>query len=179
VIADFLLLGQDYVAPYPVNVLAGHDGQRLLFLATCRQPAGTVSPTACPRDADATFTHDHLELFIVPEPTGPTYYQLGFDAAGNRYDSRCTRDPAATSSVPVAPDLKWNPEWTVEAAMAADAWTAVVSLPLKELGLAPGQTFKLELGRGRPVRFGAEHSTWTQLKTGFHEIGAYGTATLQ
>ena len=177
-LTDFLLLGQDYLAPYPVEVHAGHDGQSLLLFITCRQPAGTVVPAACPRDAEATFKHDHIELFIVPEPSGPTYFQLGFDAAGNRYDSRCTRDPAATSSVPVTPDLKWNPEWTVVAAMAADAWTAVISLPLKELGLAPGQAFKLEIGRGRPVRFGAEHSTWTKLKTGFHEIPAYGTATL-
>jgi hypothetical protein len=179
VLNDFLLLGQDYLAPYPVEARAGHDGRNLLLLVTCRQPEGTVVPAVCPRDAEAAFKHDHIELFVIPQPTGATYYQIGFDAVGNRYDSRCTPDANTRNTAAPLSDLKWNPEWQIDAAGGTDAWTAFVTIPLKELELAPGQTFRLEIGRSRPVRFGAEHSTWTQLKTGFHEIGAYGTATIE
>ncbi|MBU4211382.1 MAG: discoidin domain-containing protein, partial [Verrucomicrobia bacterium] len=178
-INDFLLIGQDYVGPYPTEVRAGHDGQRLLLLVTCRQPAAAVVPVVCPRDDQAIFKHDHIELFIVPEPAGAVYYQLGFDSAGNRYAAQCVKESNSNDINAFASDLKWDPEWRVDATGGTDAWTAVVSLPIKDLGLTPGRPFGLEIARTRPLRFGDENTAWSPLKQQFHETGNFGSAILQ
>ena len=179
VMADFLLLGSDYVGPCLTQVRAGHDGQRLFLLVTCPQPEQTPAPAALPRDAQALFRNDHIELFIMPKPAGAVYYQLGFDAAGNRYDARCVKQSVTGDANEFMSHVKWNPEWRADVTRGKDAWTAVVALPLKDLGLAPGRRFGLNVTRTRPLRFGPEHTSWSRLTSAYRETGRFGSATLR
>jgi len=179
VMGDFLLMGTDTVGPSLTQVRAGHDGQRLFLLVTCPQPGSPRAPAALARDAQAMFRNDHIELFIVPKPAGAEYYQLGFDPAGNRYDARCVKQSTTGAANEFMSHVEWSPGWRVDVTRGKDAWTALVRLPLADLGLKPGDRFGLNVARTRPARFGPEHTSWSRLTSGYHETGHFGSATLR
>ncbi len=66
-----------------------------------------------------------VEIFLQPNPSGELeYYQLAFDPAGTRYDSRIS-------------DVSRNPDWTVVSHADEEWWIAEAAIPYKSIGAIP------------------------------------------
>lgn len=95
------------------------DGTMLYIRLTAENPSPELMEKSAP---DLWPSGDHIELRF--ENRGKTFC-FAVDGNGNRYDS-------------LNSDRKWESGWKVLTARNNDGWTALLAIPLKALGVEPG-----------------------------------------
>lgn len=111
------------------------------------------------------WTDDCFQLFLQPDLGQPVYYHLAGNSAGAVYDS-CHRQGQR--------DDGWQARWTAQISRAATGWSALVTLPFAELGVAAPESDALwgcNVGRENPHSH--EVLSWTALRR-FHDPGQFG-----
>ena len=92
------------------------DAENLYVGVKCVQSQDKISLQPKTHDQLLWAGGDVVEVFISPSTDARPYYQLVFDPAGNRYDSK-------------SGNAGWDGIWQVKTARSADGWTAEVVIP--------------------------------------------------
>ncbi|HEY3418378.1 MAG TPA: discoidin domain-containing protein, partial [Armatimonadota bacterium] len=175
---EFLQYAKRKLAPVQTQAWLLHDGQYLYVAVHCTEPLMTKLQSAVlPHDSENLFNGDDIELFLLPDPAGKEYYQIGINPDGSYIDARCLREPTTGNPLSFRMELAWNPQLQVNARKKADGWELTVRLPLKEAGLIPGKSFALQIGRNRKAA--DELSTWMFTDIGFHNPPTFGKMILE
>ena len=111
-------------------------------------------------DSMTLFTRDHVELFLVPDALGATFYHLSLDTSGNRHDERGS-------------DGSWNGGWERAVALGKGGWTAEIRIPRAEIGLTDPQMALANFCRTRRIAPG-ETSAWSPTFGPFHNPARFG-----
>lgn len=119
------------------------------------------------RDSFEIFGNDSVEIFITPEETGKTYFQLVFNAYGSQFDQKCVSGKGIESS--------WNGNWKVRTDKGDRYWTAEVEIPFEDFikeGLNIGKIWRINVCRNNIKK--RELQTWSPTLTGFHVPERFG-----
>ena len=119
------------LAAQQTHVFAGFDEECLHFAFVSHSPSGMKAEV---REHDGrVFVEDAVEVFLQPQPDEGTYFHLCGNALGTRYEGR-------------GQDQSWNADWRLachreyDEYLVAATWTAEMSIPFRELGLAGAPT---------------------------------------
>ncbi len=113
------------VMPTTVKVL--YDQENLYIGARCEdQTIAKTSSVPAGSGRDVWREVDKFEIFLTGRDSdlAPTYYQVAIDMNGNIYDARQF-------------DKTWDGDVKVETARDQDGWSALVTVPFKELNMTP------------------------------------------
>ena len=159
-------------ARFRTDVRLTHDRKNLYILFDNFADDMKTLPVSEPKPGVAeNFPRGDIMEFFLADPQSGNYYQFAFDA-GNKavYDGR-------------GYDSKWNCSWKRKIKLHADRWSAIVTIPLDEIGINITTGNKLLFqpirgkyynnSNGKRVR---EMSSWSG---GFvHESASFGELTL-
>ena len=141
-----------------------YDEARLYIGVTCLEanPAGIVAAIRS-NDQSAVMADDAVEIFIHPDLSEPTYYQLSANSVGTRYDGR-------------AFDSTWNADWQTAGSVGEDAWYLECAISFESLGRfgAPGAVWGLNICRDRSAGGDTEWSAWADTMGAFHSPERFG-----
>jgi len=100
----------------------------------------------------STWADDCFELFLQPDLQQETYYHLGGNSSGTRYDAKHQRG---------ARDKDWNGHWNSEIRKDEQGWTALVTVPFADLGGSPSDNAVWGFNAGRENPHAQEILSWT------------------
>lgn len=135
------------------SVYIAVNGQYLYFAFKCNSPGiDKIKAGKYGKDSTKLFGDESVELFLAPEVSGNTYYQIAFNAAGSLYTAKCGDRR----------DVDWDPELKLATGKAVKSWTAEGRLPLKSIGAknSIGNKWKLNFCRNSRISE-RQSSSWT------------------
>ena len=149
------------------------DGKNLYVAWECMEPdTGSIVADAVERDGQV-WNDDSVELFITPD-VSKGYYQFAVNSKGTLMDGKHTVGDTSDNS--------WDSSAQVKASVVTNAkWVVTMSIPLKELGVAPGkgQTWQMNLNRTKPSgdRAWVESSWSAKGRSAYHDAEGWGKLT--
>lgn len=150
---------------FQTSVFLCADTEKLYFAFKCSL-AGEMRAQKRENDSTRIFGDESVELFIMPDEKGKTYYHLAFNAVGSAYSARCAGER----------DVNWKPEMQVASGKFSGGWLLEGSLPLKDINTtAPiGKIWKMNFGRNS---FYKNNSSWTGQKD-FNKPELFGSVLI-
>jgi len=142
-----------------------YDDRALYFGIECEEPEmGRVRAEATERDG-RVYPDDHIEIFL--QPGGDEYFHFMFNLLGTRFDAK---------GLPGAVTARWNGDWDVAVRRGGNSWTAEVAIYFHSLEIQPdvGDTWRLNVARGRHTGEKLELSTWSPVEGTFHQPERFG-----
>lgn len=109
------------------------------------------------------FNDDSVEIFIESPDGG--YFHIACNALGTKYFGRNSGEAPAG-------------DWQVEAGRHNGFWRAEIRIPWRKLGYPAMPERNLRFNAGRNDCMYSEYSSWSLLKTGFHDFERFGTVSL-
>jgi len=174
--SEFLLLrsGGDK-APVRTTFQAAWDDEKLyLAIAAEEQNAKAIVTPRRGRDGEI-WQDDYIDIFIDTNHDLKSYFQFAANLNQEKYDARCGPD------CPKWGDITWSTEWEAAAKAGKEHYVLELAIPFKGLGTAtpkPGETWGLNIGRGRSTRtVGGEHqqhSQWSITPKDYHKPHHFG-----
>jgi Carbohydrate family 9 binding domain-like len=129
------------------------NGQYLYFAFKC-QSLGIDKIKAGKYEKDSTkiFGDESVELFLAPEVSSNTYYQIAFNTVGSFYTAKCGDKR----------DVGWEPKLELATSQSAKNWIAEGRLPLASIGTKNiiGTKWKLNFCRNSHISR-RQSSSWT------------------
>jgi len=117
VVSAFTMYGKDTLAEVQTSFRVLWDDKYLYFGITCDEPMmDKLAPITFARDEHAIFGNETIELFVDPDHTHETYYQLAMNAGGSLYDG--PRE-----------DMSGNSDPIVKANLGRNGWTTDTAVP--------------------------------------------------
>lgn len=151
------------------EVKLAYDAKALYVRFSGVLPDGWIKPAGMKRDDDKIVQGESFQVFLASDNNPARYFRLAGGPDGStRYDARRgfiedSIDPRFNQD-----DVTWNPEWSYQCAVSADAksWSALLVVPFASLNApAPtaGTEWKGNFGRVRQVRQNVpgEASLWS------------------
>ena len=138
------ILTGDEPAEGPTTARLMHDGQALYIAFACTAAEPTARAARLPRDDEAIWREDHVEVFLDATPDTDDYAHFVVDRAGNVLDARHAVDEGSTET------LEWRAQWSSATRNTASGWSCEVRIPYSSLGAAapqPGDLWRLKLCR--------------------------------
>jgi len=156
---DFVELRKGGVMDPPTDVWLAYDETAFYAALRCHDPAAPdLNDKATKRDGRVWADND-VELFLRPPRSAP-FFQLICNSRGTAFDARYVNDKQ---------DLNWDPEWGRATVVGNRQWTAEISLPWKELGVAPpspGDLWTGNVARHHSRGNCDTYSSWRPVLTG-------------
>ena len=153
-------------------------GDALVFTVDCEEPRMTdLVAKHTGRDDPKTYEDSDVEILLNPSGDRKVYYQFVFNVNGALTDYRCQKG--------VRPDIGWNSSATVRAVKRANGWSAVLTVPLKDLGDYRQDGFPVNFARCRvltgkkPEVSSYQWSPVSGGRGGFHAIDNWGKLALK
>lgn len=156
-----------YPAKVGTRVCVACDKESLYFAFTCKDNF--------PEDVRATSTverqiwsskDDVAVIFLQPDPTKPTYYQMAFTAGGLKFDQ---------SAIAGNTDYDFSPQWEVATATTKEGWVAEIRIPASELKGKIQKGQKWGANFCRVFRLNKVFpSTWTHMPDHWHDPDHFG-----
>lgn len=119
-----------------VHVVTTEEEIAIFF--RCQGDTSKLVAQATGRDA-GIWKDDYVEIFLSPQRSRDVaFYHVAVNSIGTLYDGR--------ASVEQLDDASWNGDIRVKTKAFPNAWTAEIVIPLRSMGLTPGQVPKVWLG---------------------------------
>jgi hypothetical protein len=158
VVSAFTEYGKDTLAQVQTSFRVLWDDNYLYFGITCDEPMmDKLSPVVFARDEHAVFGNDTIEMFVDPDHTHDTYYQLAMNAGPSLYDGR-------------GEDVAWNSDTIVKSHLGRDFWALEIAVPWSSLASKPavGKLVGFNICRDRNLG-DKEWTNWARTMGGFHD----------
>lgn len=158
VVSGFLAYGKDTLAEVQTSFRVLWDDRYLYLGIHCDEPVmGKLVPLNFARDEHAVFGNETIELFVDPDHTHGTYYQLAMNATASLYDG-------------IGEDISWNSETVVKAFRGGDFWSLEVAVPWSSLRSTAkvGKVVGFNVCRDRNLGE-KEWTNWARTLSGFHD----------
>ena len=169
VIDRFYVLKSETEGEFPARMDLFHDGLNLYVRATMWEDMSKITSVE-PTPGKEGVRGSKVEFFFADNANPGVYYLFRMDNAGGIADHRCYDDA-------------WNRKDTkIAIRKFGDRWVTVLKIPLAEIGmnLIAENRLKAAFIRSRETVDCPGHAEYTGWKfCRFHNIGSFGTLTLQ
>ncbi|MFH0796361.1 MAG: sugar-binding protein [Candidatus Omnitrophota bacterium] len=160
---NFLKLGTKETAKKNTSLRVGYDEKNLYFGVICSEPE-MDKVKAQLKDNEAVWSEDGIEIFVFPSKK-PDCFQFAVNTTGARLNLKAGN----ANSFPL-----WN--WQVKISKGKDFYSVEMKIPFAVLGKKPqkGERWFFNVGRNTLTPDSDPHTTWSYLKTNFHEPENFG-----
>ncbi len=119
-----------------------------LYLGAKIYASDTSKLVADKKQHDApVYQDDCIELFANDRLDEKSYRHIVVNSIGTLQDYQYRFDQTKESFIY---DYAWNPDVTVKSKLEKNCWTIEFSVPMAQMGLAPGKPFTMQIGRENP-----------------------------
>ena len=160
------------------KITVERTGDALVFTADCEEPRmADLVAKHTGRDDPRTYEDSDVEILLNPSGDRKVYYQFVVNANGALTDYRFRKGARS--------DIGWNSSATVRTVKRADGWSAVLTVPLKDLGDYRQDGFPVNFARSRvltgkiPAVSSYQWSPVSSGRGGFHAIDNWGKLALK
>ena len=175
---------EEFIPSVRTSVKMSYDEKNLYIYYDCEETdMSGLKETEKEREGQKIWTDDSLEIMLNTKGEGKKYYHFAVTTAGVLYDA--TVDMANEGAFddnmyPLVPyDPKWNSNFKADIEKSEKGWTALVTIPLADLGIKrieKESIWSVNFYRSRP-RKKLEHYCWYPTYGGFHSPDKFGTIT--
>jgi len=142
---------------------------RTLYVAVRSEKPLVESTFVIDREKEGWPTKEAIEIFLDPNQTYDTYYQLAAGMEGPLYDAKVKSS-------------EWNSGWKAASSGGKGEWFLEAAIPVEAMGierLREGDLWGLNICRNRTYpEGGAELSSWSETHGGFHAPWNFGNLVM-
>jgi len=124
------------------QIRAGHDGTNFYIRFDASDSDIAAIDAVEPSLTENFLLGDHIEFWLYQ---GGDSYVFAFNCNGSKYDAKNL-------------NKEWDSNWKLNTRKTKDGWNAIITLPLKDFGLAPGKQTSLKWSALRQVKHNGEES---------------------
>lgn len=164
-IPRFVNLKNRGMATQQSEVRLAYDDANLYVAFRCFEEDMARLSAEYAKHDDPVWRDDSIEIFLDTQRDEKTYFHLVANAGAAKFEKRGT---------PVTPE-SWDGEWSVDVRKEERAWTALVTIPFRSMGVAiprVGTVWSANFGRHELPH--AEISSWSPVESSFVEPESFG-----
>ena len=124
------------------QIRAGHDGKNFYVRFDASDSYVAAIDAVEPLPTENFLLGDHIEFWLYQ---GGDSYVFAFNCNGSKYDAKNL-------------NKEWNSNWKLNTRKTKAGWNAIITLPLKDFGLAPGKQTSLKWSALRQIKHNGEES---------------------
>jgi hypothetical protein len=149
-----------------------HDDRNLYLAVLCADRDVTQVKADAKEEKDLfAVMDDALAIFLQPDDTLPTYYQLAFNANAVQFDQRVTGAER---------DYAFHPEWTVAVRRHDGYWVAEVQMPFSAFGAGQPDMQRWRINVHRVFRHSLiDPCSWSFSGRDWHQPARFGRLTME